>query len=247
MATNQPSWMNLRAVAAPIPEPAPVMRTARLGFSGWPFIEVDLITNRSGPLLVVERASFVRTARRIFEGGRVRAGGAFRLMRSTNRHFTANTQTAPPCGTSGYWPGKIRFMRVCIFAGSTPQPDCTAIYCLPSTWNDTGTAATPEPVGNSHSTLPVLASNARNMRSLVPPANSNPPPVARTGPQLNDGMLVVHAFLPVSRFQACSSPMWSAPATIFITFLATPMKRSPCTYFGASPVSWVQRLSLAGM
>src|SRR5205823_12972887 len=29
-------------------------------------------------------------------------------------------------------------------AGSTPQPDCTAMYCLPSTWNDTGTAATPE-------------------------------------------------------------------------------------------------------
>src|SRR5882762_8536204 len=166
---------------------------------------------------------------------------------STNRHFTANTQTAPPCGTSGYWPGKIRFMRVCIFAGSTPQPDCTAIYCLPSTWNDTGTAATPEAVGNSHSTLPVLASNARNMRSLVPPANSNPPPVARTGPQLNDGMLVVHTFLPVSRFQACSSPMWSAPATIFSTFFATPWKRSPCTYFGGSPVSWVQRLSLAGM
>src|SRR5213592_3087627 len=85
-------------------------------------------------------------------------------------------------------------MRVCIFAGSTPQPDCTAIYCLPSTWNDTGTPATPEPVGNSHSTFPVLASNARNIRSLVPPANSNPPPVARTGPQLNDGMLVVHLF-----------------------------------------------------
>jgi len=31
-------------------------------------IEVDLITNRSGPSPVVERASFVRTARRIFEG-----------------------------------------------------------------------------------------------------------------------------------------------------------------------------------
>src|SRR2546430_2643365 len=105
-------------------------------------------------------------------------------------------------------------MRACIFAGSTPQPDCTAIYCLPSTGNDTGTAATPEAVGNSHSTLPVLASNARNMRSLVPPANSKPPPVASTGPQLNDGKLVVHTFLPVSRFQACSSPMWSAPATI---------------------------------
>ena len=31
-------------------------------------IEVDLITDRSGPSPVVERASFVRTARRIFEG-----------------------------------------------------------------------------------------------------------------------------------------------------------------------------------
>src|SRR5262249_6784060 len=28
---------------------------------------------------------------------------------------------------------------------------------------------------------------ARNMRSLVPPANRRPPPVASTGPQLNDG------------------------------------------------------------
>jgi len=31
-------------------------------------IEVDLITDRSGTSPVVERASFVRTARRIFEG-----------------------------------------------------------------------------------------------------------------------------------------------------------------------------------
>ena len=36
------------------------------------------------------------------------------------------------------------------------------------------------------------------MRSLVPPANSTSPPVASTGPQLNDGRLVVHTFLPVS-------------------------------------------------
>src|SRR5207249_7321245 len=130
-----------------------------------------------------------------------------------------------------------RFMRDCIFAGSTPQPDWTAMYCLPSTWNDTGTAATPDPVGNSQRILPVLASNARNMRSLVPPANNTPPPVASTGPQLNDGRLVVQARLPVSMSQACSSPTWSAPATNFITFLATPITRSPCTYLGVSPVS----------
>src|SRR3989442_2298561 len=105
------------------------------------------------------------------------------------------------------------------------------MYCFPSTGNDPGPPAAPEPVGNSHSTLPVLASNARNMRSLVPPANSNPPPVASTGPQLNDGMLVVHAFLPVSRFQACISPMWSATATIFSQLLATPLILSLCTYF----------------
>src|SRR5262249_650955 len=98
-------------------------------------------------------------------------------------------------------------MRACILAGSTPQPDCTATYCLPSTWNDTGTAATPEMVGNSQRIFPVLASKARNMRSLAPPANGTSPPVASTGPQLNDGRLVVHPFLPVSTFQACSSPM----------------------------------------
>src|SRR4051812_43953720 len=145
------------------------------------------------------------------------------ILELSQAHFTANTQIAPPCGTSGYWPGKIRFMRACIFAGSTPQPDWTAMYCLPSTWNDTGTAATPEPVGNSHRILPLLASKARNMRSLVPPANRSPPPVASRGPQLKDGRLVVQTFLPVSRSHACSSPMWSDPATIFRTFFATPM------------------------
>src|SRR5258708_37999019 len=138
-------------------------------------------------------------------------------------------------------------MRDCILAGSTPQPDCTAMYCLPSTWNDTGTAATPEMVEASHSVLPFLASEARNIRSLVPPANSTSPPVASTGPHMKDGMLVVHAFLPVSTFHASSSPIWSAPATIFSTFFATPMYRSPTTYLGASPVSSVHRFSFAGM
>src|SRR5262245_21791522 len=114
-------------------------------------------------------------------------------------------------------------MRLCILAGSTPQPDCTAMYCLPSTWNETGTAATPEAVGNSHRILPLLASKARNLRSLVPPANNSPPPVASDAPQLNDGMLVVQTFLPLSMSQACISPTWSAPATIFITLFATPM------------------------
>src|ERR1051326_2418060 len=130
---------------------------------------------------------------------------------------------APPCGTSGYLPGNSRLKRDCILAGSTPQPDCTATYCLPATWKDPGTAATPETVGTSHSILPFLASKARNIRSLVPPANSTSPPVASTGPHMKDGMLVVHAFLPVSTFQACSSPTWSAPATIFRMLVLTPM------------------------
>src|SRR5262249_27776721 len=112
-------------------------------------------------------------------------------------YFTAKTQIEPPCGTSGYLPGKRRFMRDCILEGSTPQPDWTAMYCLPSTEKETGTAATPEPVGNSQRILPVLASKERNLRSLVPPENSTPPPVASTGPQLNEGSLVVHARLPV--------------------------------------------------
>src|SRR5262245_8006827 len=138
-------------------------------------------------------------------------------------------------------------MRVCILAASTPHPVWTATYCLPSTSKEDGTAVTPEMVWNSQRILPVLPSKARNMRSLVPPENRTSPPVASTGPQLNDGRLVVHTFLPVSMFQACSSPMWSAPATIFKRFVLTPMKRSPSTYLGVSPVSSVHRFSLAGM
>ena len=39
---------------------------------------------------------------------------------------------------------------------STPQPDCTAIYCLPSTAKELGTAVIPELVPICHSTLPVF-------------------------------------------------------------------------------------------
>src|SRR5258708_24976397 len=130
---------------------------------------------------------------------------------------------APPCGTSGYFPGNNRFSPLCIRAASTPQPDCTAIYCVPSTSNDTGTPFTPEMVGYCQRTSPVLASNARNRRSLVPPENKRSPPVASTGPQFCDGSFVVHTRLPLSRSQACSSPTWSAPATISNTFLEEPV------------------------
>ena len=53
---------------------------------------------------------------------------------------------------------------------STPQPDATAMYCRPSTRNDDGCPVMPELVGNSQSSLPVAASKAWNIRSLVPPA-----------------------------------------------------------------------------
>ena len=44
----------------------------------------------------------------------------------------------------------------------------------------------PELVGNSHSTSPLDASNARNIRSFVPPLNTSPPPVVKMGPQFGD-------------------------------------------------------------
>ena len=81
------------------------------------------------------------------------------------QYLTANTQTAPPSGTSGNLPGDIRFKRDCIVRESIPQPDCTATYCLPSTMNDDGWPMMPELVGNSHSSAPLDASNARNRRS----------------------------------------------------------------------------------
>ena len=63
------------------------------------------------------------------------------------------------------------------------QPDCTAMYCTPSTANALGMPVTPELVFHSQSASPFLASNARNIRSLVPPMKTRPPPVVSTGPQ----------------------------------------------------------------
>src|SRR5688572_6048131 len=98
--------------------------------------------------------------------------------------------------------------RFCIARASMPHPDCTAMYCLPPTLNDVGCPMIPELVVHSHNTLPLAASNARNLRSLVPPLNTRPPPVASIGPQLADeGKLCVQTRLPVSTFHACTSPM----------------------------------------
>ena len=50
----------------------------------------------------------------------------------------------------------MSLIRPCWKAGSTPQPDCTAMYCTPSTSKDDGGAMMPELVLNCHSCSPVL-------------------------------------------------------------------------------------------
>src|ERR1700730_10479432 len=106
--------------------------------------------------------------------------------RLNGAHSTPNTQIAPPSGTSGKFPGDAALRTLCMTRASTPQPACTAMYCLPPTVNDDGGPVMPELVGNSHSSLPLDASNAWNLRSLVPPVKTSPPPVASIGPQFED-------------------------------------------------------------
>src|SRR6185436_11267330 len=142
-------------------------------------------------------------------------------------YLIPNTQIAPPSGTSGKLPGDATLRRVCIPRESMPQPDCTAMYCLPATMNDVGWPMMPELVGNSHTSFPLDASNAWNMRSLVPPLNTSPPPVANIGPQFWDFAYGwVHTRAPVSTFHACTSPMWFAPGAIY-KVLVTPVKPRP--------------------
>src|SRR5436190_16464716 len=127
-------------------------------------------------------------------------------------YLTAKTQTAPPSGTSGNFPGTRRLRRACMARASIPHPDWTATYCLPPTWNDDGCPMMPELVGNSHSTAPFAASKARKSRSFVPPLKTSPPPVASIGPQFADAANVcVQMRCPVWTFHACTSPMCSAP------------------------------------
>src|SRR6056300_1268424 len=103
-------------------------------------------------------------------------------------------------------------IKFCSLWASTPQPDCTAIYCLSSTEKVTGTPMTHELVGYSHRISPFLESKALNLRSFVPPMNTRSPAVARIDPQLWLSNVVVHARSPVSTFHACSSPIWFAPS-----------------------------------
>src|SRR6266850_7858651 len=104
----------------------------------------------------------------------------------------------------------------CIRCASTPQPDCTATYCTPSTAKELGTPVMPEFVRHCHTGSPVLPSKARKYRSFVPPAKTSPLPVVSTGPQLCDSKVRVHTFWPVFMFQAWISPMWFVPAATAI-------------------------------
>src|SRR5277367_5682013 len=100
-------------------------------------------------------------------------------------YSSANTQTEPPPGTEGT-PLTRRWIVPFIPFASPPQPESTTRYCLPSTRYVVTGASMPLLVGNSQSTLPSFASNARTLRSLVPPLITSPPAVASIPPQLGD-------------------------------------------------------------
>src|SRR6185369_13184974 len=73
----------------------------------------------------------------------------------------------------------------------------------------------PELVVCSHSSLPFFASNARNLRSLVPPTKTRSPAVANTDANnCERGKSCCHTFLPVDKSQACNSPQCVAPGRI---------------------------------
>src|SRR5439155_19580534 len=162
--------------------------------------------------------------------------------------LTAKTQITPPCGTSVLEP-RMSSSAPCMRCASTPQPDCTATYCLPSTAKELGTPVTPELVVKSHSTAPVIASKARNFRSFVPPEKTRPPPVVSTGPQFCHLNACVHTFWPVFMFQACTSPMLVAPGRRLRVDVGRSMPRYvlPGGYGSVVPSSVLQWLSLAGM
>ena len=71
----------------------------------------------------------------------------------------------------------------------------------------------PEPVCASQSSFPDAASKAWILRSLVPPVNTRPPPVASIEPQFGVFWYsCTQTRLPVSTFQACTSPpTWPPP------------------------------------
>src|SRR5205085_5971682 len=87
------------------------------------------------------------------------------------------THTMPPCSR------KLTFLATSPPHSGTapPQPDTTLTYCSPPCCQVTGGATTPEPVWNSHTSLPVRASAAFSRPSGVP-QNTRLPPVVSTPP-----------------------------------------------------------------
>src|SRR6185295_12616913 len=163
---------------------------------------------------------------------------------------SANTQIPPPLGGSGILPGNSRPNPPFIPATSPAHPDSTARYCLPSTVNVLGGATIPELVSASHNSLPVAASKAWTFLSLVPPVNTRPPAVVSIEPHVGlVAYMCVHTRMPVSTFQACTSPPTCfAPGTI----RGGPPKRTPANdlpaeYSIGKPTSAPHRLLLAGM
>jgi hypothetical protein len=67
--------------------------------------------------------------RRGHDAGQCRRGRG----RADQRLPASKTQIMPPCGTSGSMPMSSFASRFCMRCASTPQPACTAMYCLLST------------------------------------------------------------------------------------------------------------------
>ncbi len=112
------------------------------------------------------------------------------MLRARERQRrSANTQITPPCGTIVSVP-RARSMRAVMPCASTPQPDCTAMYCTPSTSNEVGTPVMPEFVRYCHSSSPVAASNAWKYRSFVPPREHEPAGRRHDGPPVRRLILV---------------------------------------------------------
>src|SRR5207302_9915723 len=97
---------------------------------------------------------------------------------------------------------------------------------------------------------PVPASQARDLRSVVPPAQTRPTSVVSTPPQLiESGYWWLHARLPELTAQAWISPKdFALLSTVKpMSGMSTPVHHCPATYCCTLPSMNPQWLSLAGM
>ena len=109
----------------------------------------------------------------------------------------AGLKTRPTCPvratqTRTRWPrcsAAVPASCVPVDPATSDEPVVTATYCLPPTANVTGKPLTGAPRLISHSTLPVLSSNALK-RPLASPPKTRPPPVA-TSDSMPGALLVL--------------------------------------------------------